>query len=195
MRSVLILLLSTFTITVGAQTLIKCNDTTFYYVNNGENSYCYIRLKGEVVSFGNDRVIKFKNQALQALLVDNGPYSSNGKEDMQILKSYMTSESDFNAVSLKQKLKTTMVPVELSKEKQALVWYFDLPEFIQKQGNQGGYAIKQVYISQTVGNYVYSLVTTQFNTQSLDSILQIMTDLSKTMNYRNGKIQQNLLCE
>ena len=180
----------------NAQNLIRCNDSISYFVNQNENFYCSIKLKGKVSMTSLNKVIFFDSQSLQALLIEEKYYLLNGKEDTAILKNYIISESNFYAKSFKEDIKTMMIPVEISEYKKALIWYFDIPENIIKQGNPRPiYGIKQVFISVIVDNYIYSIATTQFNNQNLDTILKLLTNLTRTINYHKGDFQPKIFCD
>lgn len=179
----------------SAQGLIKCNDTTSFFVNQKENFYCYIKLAGKVSETANSRVIVVNNYALQSLLIKKENYMSNGKDDIPILTNYMISETQYFTGIYKEKLSLMMVPVEISKEKKAVIWYFDIPDNFQKQVQPGETpAVKQVSISIVIGDFVYSIGTTQFKGQSFDDLKKLLSDLILTINYQNGQLDQNKLC-
>jgi hypothetical protein len=140
-------------------------------------------------------VIAVDGFALQSLLVNKQDYTSNGNADIPILSSYIIKETEYFTGVFKERLNLMMEPVELSKDKKAVIWYFDFPEKVQKQVQPGQTpAVKQVSISLVVGDFVYSIGTTQFKDQSFDDLKKLLAESIKTIKYSSGQLDQNGLC-
>jgi len=195
MRIKLLFLLSICSITAWAQTRVKCDATTSFVIHQKENFYCHIKLVGEIHDTGDSRVIGFKNYVLQTLIAGKGAYLSKGTEDIPVLTNYMISETQYFTSQFKEKLNLMAIPVQITKDKKAVIWYFDLPESVQKQAGPGETpAIKQVSISIVAGDFIYSIGTTQFKNQSFEEIQKMLTELMTTLNYGNGQVDQSKLC-
>ena len=183
----------------SAQSLIKCNDEISFFVNQNDNFYCHIKLNGKVGKvdeIGNQTVINFNDYALQTLLLNKQNYISDGEDDIAILTNYIIGETQYFTSIFKEKLDLMMIPVEISKDKKAVIWYFDIPDKIQKQiQSEDTPAVKQVSISITVGNFVYSIGTTLFKGQSFDDLQKLLSDLVMTIEYNNGQIEHDKLCK
>ncbi len=180
-----------------AQNLIRCNDSTFYFVSQKENYYAYLKLSGKIGDSGNPRVIEYNNKALQAMLINKQKYLSRGDDDTSILSEYVLGEMNYFTNLFQTKLQVTMVPGQLLTGQKVLIWYFDLPES-QLETNDGKQitepAMKQVSISMISEGYIYSIGTTQFKYQSLDELTTLLTRLITTVRFSHEPIDANTLC-
>lgn len=200
LKTLLPLLLLLIPVIGSAQSLIKCNDSTSFYVHQKDDFYCYIKLTGKLSESGNSSVVVINGNALQSLLINKQNYLLNGIDDISILKTYMVSETKYYTGIFKEKLNLMMALVEISKDKKAIIWYFDIPDNLQKQQVQQVQpemipAVKQVFISIVVGDFVYSIVTTQFKGRSFDDLKKLLLDSIMTLNYNKGQIDLNKLCD
>jgi len=179
----------------GAQSLIKCNDSVSYFVNQKEGEYCYIRLKGTITNTGNARVFVLNNNILQSMLVSKQNYLTEGADDIKVMAKYILSEVGYFTDVYKEKLDVNIIPVSVFKDKKTLVWYFDIPEKSQEQPKPGtSPAIRQVSISMVADNYIYSIGTTLFKDRSYDDLQKVLTDLIATAKYNTGQLDQSKLC-
>ncbi|HEY4788578.1 MAG TPA: hypothetical protein VIH57_21155 [Bacteroidales bacterium] len=121
MKIKLSLLLLWLPIIANAQNLVRCNESASFFVNLKADFYCYIKLTGKVSETGNSRVIAINNCALQTLLVNKQDYTSKGNEDIPVLTNYMISETQYFTSVYKEKLNLMMVPVDVSKDKKAVI--------------------------------------------------------------------------
>ncbi|MCF8298264.1 MAG: hypothetical protein K9J13_12025 [Saprospiraceae bacterium] len=179
----------------SAQNLIKCNDSTFYFINQKENYYCYVELIGDIQETENNKVISFNNYAMQSLLLNKIDYKTNDNDDIAILTNYMLSETEYYSGLYKEKLYLMMIPIEISKNKKAVIWYFDVPKKIQDLTQEPSQpAVKQVFVSVISRDFIYSIGTTQFKDQSFDNLQIALTRLIKSINSGKGKVDSNKLC-
>ena len=179
----------------SAQNLIKCGDSTSFFINQKENFYCFIKLTGNVIGTTNNKVIFYNNHMLQTLLVNKQNYLSRGNDDILVLTTYMISETQYQINIYQEPLKLEVTKVQISKDKDALIWYYDIPDKIQKQVQLGETpAVRQVSISIVVGDFIYSIGSTQFKNQSYDELKKLLSDLIKVINYNSGQLDQSKLC-
>jgi hypothetical protein len=179
----------------SAQTIIKCNDSTCFSINQTENYYCYVMLIGTIQKTENARVIAFNNYALQSLLLNKKEYTTNDNDDIAILTNYMLSETQYFTGVYKEKLNLMMIPIEISNNKKAVLWYFDVPKKSQNQVQKPSQpAVKQVFVSTITGDFIYTMGTTLFKNQSFDNLQTTLTKLIQSIHSGKGSIDLNKIC-
>ena len=195
MKKLVLFLFLVFPTICSAQTLIRCNDSISFFLNQNENFYTYIKLTGDVRETGNNKVLSFNNCVIQTLLTNKKEYISHGTDDIAILTDYMISETQYFTGVYKEKLNLMMTPIQISKDKKAVIWDFDIPEKAQKQIQPGETpAIKQVSISIVLDDYVYSIGTTLFKDQSFSDLKKLIAYLILTVQYNTGQLDIGKLC-
>lgn len=194
-KYIILLILCILPMLINAQKLVKCNNSIAYFIKTKYDANFYIKLVGKSAESENVNVITYNDYAVQTLIAKKQDYQSNGKEETPILTNYIMGETKYFTQLYKAKLNLTMEPYVVSDVKKAILWYFDIPAKIQQQAMGGSPAIRQLSISIVMGDYIFSIGTTQFKDQSLESVKKVLTDLIKTANFSKGEIEKLNLCK
>lgn len=180
----------------SGQKLIKCNDSISYWVSYKNDYCCSIMLNGTIIENDNPRVITYNDYILQTLFVDKQKYISDKTDDISILTNYIISETQYSANIFKEKLNLMMIPVSISQNKKAVVWYFDLPKsFLENSQKNEIPALRQISISTVIDNFIYSIGTTQFIDQNFDELKEMLINLIKTIKCQKDNFELNDLCK
>ena len=178
------------------QTLIKCNDSVSFFVEQKSNFYFSIKLLGSTTTTENSKVINFQNSPIQILCVDTKDYITNGSKESTILSTYIMSETEYYTGLFKQKLDLQVYPIKLNENKLAALWFFDMPEEVQKSsGDNASPAIKMVSISIIFQNYLLSIGTNQFKDENFENIKQLLINLIKSSTAGSGEIKDVDFCK
>ncbi len=176
---------------VSGQQLIKCDETKSYWTFEKENSFFAVKLLGKVTEQERKNVIGVNNYVLQYVIVDKKQYikSDSIYTDLKLLTKYALLEAEYMTGLFKQKLNIQMQKAPLSKEKMALIWFFEMPTSVSQEVKH------QIFVNTIVGDKIFGLSSSQFANQKLNDVKDFLLDVISTLKQIDNRNAFVKLCE
>jgi hypothetical protein len=190
-RIILTFAVITLTIfSVNGQQLFKCDSTKSYWAFEKDNSFFAIKLLGKVREQERKMVIAVNNYILQYVIVDKKNYikSDSIAADLKVLTNYALNEAEYMTGLFKQKLNIQMQKALSSSDKTVLIWFFEMPSNVSQEVKH------QVFANIVIGDKIFGLSSSQFESQKLDDVKNFLMDVIGTLKKVNVKTDFNNLC-
>lgn len=164
-------------ITIEAQNILDCSNGTSYWVIEKDGAKYALKLNDKVTKVGHPSMISYNDYALQTLVVDVAPYTGQqgDNSDIGVLTRYAQAESEYLSGQFKTEVEITMKKVKISKNREVLVWYYNMPASVSTEVEN------QLYANIIVGDQIFGLSCTQFNGQSFDEARNMLMDVISTL--------------
>lgn len=196
MKQKFLILLLLLPVVLQAQKLIRCNDSTSFFVYQRNEFYFSIKLLGNTQQTENSRVIDFQNSPIQIMCTDIKDYTSNGSKESTILSTFIMSETEYFSGHFKQKLELNVDPIKFNDNQLAALWYFNLPKEIQESAKpEEAAAVQMISISTIFDDYILSIGTTRFEKDTFDTLRQLLVTLIKSSTAEKGDSNTISFCD
>ncbi|APG65395.1 hypothetical protein LPB136_08530 [Tenacibaculum todarodis] len=190
MKRLILLIIFLSTLFSYSQEFIKCKDSINYLYIKNNNYHSYLKVEGKLEKTENPKVFKLGDYILQTLLIEKNKFNKGKDNEIEIIVNYILKESEYLTSVYKSKLDLNFVPIELEKNKKAVLWFFKIPEEFKKNINEPIKAERQVFVSRLTEEFIYSIASTQFENQSFEKIKEILGELIKSVEY--GKVKEEI---
>lgn len=180
-----------FTIFAFSQRVENCDSIkSFWLLENGSINYT-IKLSGKIGKTENPNVITVNGQALQFLMVNKKDFSTEGKaeKDLEILVNYVSSEANYMSGLFKTKLEVQMQKAPINNSKDALVWWYKMPEPHNEEVQN------QLFVNIIIDDKIIGLASPQFNNQEFNKVRDFLMDEISSLKSVTKKKELNDLCK
>lgn len=178
MKKILVIFIIFLSLNNGyGQQILQCDSTKSFLIMEFENTVYTLKIIGNVVLTDRKNVFSINNNPLQYLVLEKTDFISQGKTntELEILTNYVTHEVRFLSDQFKTKLEVQMQQAPLSSQKDVLIWWFKMPDGIDKN------AVNQLFASIIIENKIFVLASPQFRNQEFEKVRDFLMDLISTV--------------
>lgn len=170
-----------------------CTESSGYFAVGEGETWSYIKLDGRIKTFEDERFVESNGHPLQILL-NRKSRQERGKDDLAVLGDHVSSEARYYARALDADLDVQMAQFDLPRGRKGVVWYFAIPEKVRRDSSETS-AVKQVFASVVLSEFILSLASSQFKNQTLEEVRKNLTGLIKTGKLHRGRLDLESLCK
>ncbi|OJJ23763.1 hypothetical protein BKI52_05280 [marine bacterium AO1-C] len=177
--------------TLQAQQLIKCDSSTTYWVIAQDKTHYTLKLNGKIQTTPRKTLVVVNTNALQYLLLDKQPYAkaAEKKGDLRILIKQATKELEFFSAQFKKQLKAQMQKIVLDNKKEALLWWYEMPEGMNES------IIQQVFLSVVINDKILGVASVQAKDQKFEDIKGFLVTVLNTLKEVRSKRKLKKICK
>lgn len=170
-----------------AQSIVKCDDNTSFWLIE-DNSIDYsLKLYGDVAKSNMPDLINIENRILQYIILDKIHFidKKEQSDENSILSNYVAGETKHLLDKFPKPFEIEMQLSTLSSGKPFLLWWYKLPEGSSKE------VVAQVFINIIIGDILFGLGSPQFLEDDIESIKHFLVETIATLSVVKNK---NTLC-
>lgn len=166
-----------------AQSIVKCDDTTSFWLITDNSINYSIKLYGDVAKSNMPDLINIENRILQYIILDKIHFIDPKQEsdENSILSNYVAGETKYLLDKFPKPFEVEMQLSTLPSGKPFLLWWYKLPE----DGSEE--VIAQVFINVIMGDIIFGLGSPQFIDDDIESIKDFLTNTMKTLSVVTNK--------
>lgn len=189
MKSIIIylLLLLTHFPKSNAQSIIKCDhNTSFWLIEDNTINYA-VELHGDIAKSKIPDLINIEDKALQYIILDKIHFIKEGEniEDSVVLSRYVAEESEYLSYLFPKPFNVETQIGTLPSGKHFLLWWYKIPEGRSKE------VAAQVFVNVIEGEILFGLGSPQFIDLNLEDIKTFLINTIATLSIIKNK---NSLC-
>lgn len=169
---------------ISAQEIVKCDSTKAYWVIAKDQHTYALLLQGHYQITDRPGLIALNGYALQFIIINKKSFAKEEYDtDLKLLIAYALDESKYLSEALKTKLNVQFRKSPLSNGKDALLWYYEMPELMNQQVKQ------QIYVNTIIDDKIIGFASPQFSDQKFETVRDFLMDsisaLKKVENINN----------